>query len=82
MLVNNTAFKYETQYNGPFEIIKCWDNVTFILKCGETNIKYNICHIKPYTYGTKIKYIMNENGVWWFQNLNYQLYMSVIYIKA
>ena len=34
ILVNNTEFKYEIPYNGPFEITQCWTNGTVALQCG------------------------------------------------
>ena len=36
MLTNNAAFRYETLYNGPFEINHCWTNGAVTLQCGAT----------------------------------------------
>ena len=55
ILVNNTAFKYEIPYNGPFEITQCWTNGTVALQCGATKIRYNICHIKSHTSDTNVE---------------------------
>ena len=63
MLNNNSAFKHKTQYKGPFEITQCWENITVILKCDAIKIRYNIRHIKPYTYDTKIEDIIYVNDV-------------------
>ena len=52
MLTNNVTQKYETSYNGPFEIIWCWSNGTVTLKYGAIKIGRNIRHIKPYTNDT------------------------------
>ena len=58
MLNNDSAFKYETLYKGPFEIMQCWTNGVVALKCGMINIRYNIRHIKPYTYDTTLKKLL------------------------
>ena len=34
MINNNTAYKYETPYKGPFLIKQCWANGTVLLQCG------------------------------------------------
>ena len=43
MLTNNSAFRSETPYNGPFEITQCCTNDTVTLKCGV--IKVGIIYI-------------------------------------
>ena len=55
MLTNNSAFKYETLHNRPFEITQCWTNGTVTLQCDAKKISYNIRCIKPYTSGTNIE---------------------------
>ena len=34
MLVSNSAYRYETAYNGPFLITHRWTNYTVTLQCG------------------------------------------------
>ena len=55
MLIYHTAYKYETPYKIPFVITQCLTNGTVNLQCGAIKIKYNICRIKPYKSGTKLK---------------------------
>ena len=33
---NKSAYKYETPYNGSFDITQCWSNGTVILQMGAT----------------------------------------------
>ena len=54
MLTNNTAYKYETPYDGQFVITQCWTNVAFTLKSGPIQTRHNISQINPYTYDTNI----------------------------
>ena len=61
MLTNNDAFKYETPYNTPFVITKCWTNGTVTLRYGTIKISHTTHHIKPYKSDTKIEYIRPEN---------------------
>ena len=61
MLTNNSAYKYETSYNGPFVITQCCTNVTVTFQYVLTNIRYNIHGIHPYKSDTKIEYIDPEN---------------------
>ena len=42
MLADKVDFRYETPYNGLFEITKCWVNHKFTLKCGATKNRHNI----------------------------------------
>ena len=42
MLVNLTAYKYETIYKGPFVIMRCFTNGAVSLQCGATQLAYNI----------------------------------------
>ena len=60
MLTNNASFKYETQYNGPFLIMQCWNNGTVTLRCGATKIKHNIININPYTCDKNDEDIKNK----------------------
>ena len=60
MVNNNYDFKYGTLYNGSFDITWCWTNGTFILKCGEIQVWYNIRHNKPYTSDKNIEDIISE----------------------
>ena len=55
MLDNNDSFKYETGYNEPFEITRCWTNGIVTLQCGAIKISYNIRCIKPYTSDTNVE---------------------------
>ena len=57
MITDNSAFKYETQYNGTFEITQCFTNGTVILQCDTTKIRHSICRIKPYTSDINVEYI-------------------------
>ena len=50
MLNDKAEYKYETLYNGPFEITECWSNVTITLQVGSIKIRYNIHSIKPYKF--------------------------------
>ena len=55
-----SAFKYKISYEGPFEIMQCWTNVTIILKYGTIKTRYNISHINLYTYDTNVEEIIDE----------------------
>ena len=55
ILTNNYAFKYETPYNGPFEITWCWINGTVTLQCGAIKIRHNTRHINPYKSDTNVE---------------------------
>ena len=48
MLTNNSAYKYQTQYNRPFVEMQFWTNGTVILQCGQIQNRHNIRRIKPY----------------------------------
>ena len=63
MLNNKSAFKYETPNKEPFEIKQCCTNETIILQYYAIKIRYNICHIKPYTSDTNIEDTIAENNV-------------------
>ena len=54
MLTNHTSNKYEIPYNRPFVIRQCFTNGMVKLKCGTTQIMYNISRIKPYKSDTKV----------------------------
>ena len=77
MFKNNAAFKYDIEYKGLFYIILCFTNDTVKLQWGVIKIRYNIHHIKPNTYDTKIEGAIAENDVWQCQHLNCQLYNYV-----
>ena len=47
MLTNQTAYKYETPYNGPFVITQYFTIGTVKLQYGATQITYNIHCINP-----------------------------------
>ena len=73
MLYNNYDFKYEVTHKGQFDINQCWTNVTITLECGEIQIRYNILHIKQYSYDTNIEYIINvEKYAWRYLHMIYQ----------
>ena len=55
MLTKHTAYKYETPYTGPFVTTQCYTNDMVNLKCGATQIMYNISCIKPYKSDTKVE---------------------------
>ena len=55
ILTNNTAYKYEMPYKGPFVITQCFTNGTVNLKCGPTKIRYNIRWINSYKSDTKVE---------------------------
>ena len=61
MLTNPTVYKYETPYQGPFFITKCFTNGTVNLQRGTTQIKYNIRRIKKYKLDTKIEDFISTN---------------------
>ena len=74
MLTKHTAYKYEIPYTGPFVMTRCWTNVTFSLKIGAREIRYNIRRIKPYASDTKV-----EDSIIYMTKSTYdpQLYTSV-----
>ena len=49
MLYNNSSFRYDTLYKGPFDINWHCTNGTVTLKCGAIKIMYNIRRINIYT---------------------------------
>ena len=57
MLVDKNAFKYETPYNGMFDVTQCCTNGTVTLECGTVKNGYNIHQINPYTTDTNVEYI-------------------------
>ena len=61
MLLNHTAYKYETPYKGRFVTTQYFTNGTVMLKYGVTQITYNIHRIKPYKLDTKIEYFNSKN---------------------
>ena len=61
MLLNHTAYKYETPYKCPIVMTQCFANVTVMLQYGAIQITYNIRRIKPYTFDTKIEYFNPKN---------------------
>ena len=48
MISNKYAYKCETLYNDPFEIMQCWTNVIVTFKMGAIKIRYIIRPIKTY----------------------------------
>ena len=56
MLVNNNALKYETPYNGMFDVTQCCNNGKVTLQCGTVKNRYNIHHINPYKTDTNVEY--------------------------
>ena len=63
MFNNNASFKYKIVYKIPFEITCCYINGIFTLQYGVTKSRYNIRHIKPYTYDTNVEDSIAENDV-------------------
>ena len=49
LLRKGTENKYETPYQGPFDILQVYDNGTVRLKVGAVEDTYNIRRITPYT---------------------------------
>ena len=62
MLAYHTAYKYETPYKGTFVITRCFTNGTVNLKYGATEIRHNICCIKPYKSDTKVEDLILKLG--------------------
>ena len=56
MLTKQTAYKYETPYTGPFVITQFYTKGTLKLKCGATQIMYNICRMNPYKSDMEVEY--------------------------
>ena len=54
-LDNNSAFKYKTPYNRPFEIKQRFTNSTVTIQYDETKIRHNICHINTYKSDTNVE---------------------------
>ena len=71
MLNNNTSYKYETPYKGPFVINQFWTNITVTLQC---------CAIKIRPNGHKVGDITPEKCVT-MSTYGHQLYTSVFHIK-
>ena len=44
----NQAYKYETLFQGPYEIIQMWTNGTVDKRTGAVTARLNIRRIKPY----------------------------------
>ena len=55
MLTNQTAYKYETPYKGPFLITQCFSNGTVKLQCGAIQINHIIHCNRPYK-SDKVEY--------------------------
>ena len=55
MFTNNTAYRRENPFKGPFVITQCFINRTVKLQYGPTKIRYNIHRINPYKYDTKVE---------------------------
>ena len=73
--------QYQSATQGPFLINKFWINFTVSLQSGVTKNRYNIRHIRPYTYDTNIEDINTEKYLWCCQHISYQLYTSVFILK-
>ena len=63
-----TSYKYETPYKGHFVITQCFTYGTVKLQCSTTYIMYNMHHIKPCKYDTKVgdyssKYIPGDVNI-------------------
>ena len=54
ILTNIYALKYKYKYNGPYEIMQCWTNITFTLQYGPKNIRYDLHWIKTYKSDTSV----------------------------
>ena len=61
MINKHTVCKYETPYRFPFLITQCFTNDKIMLKCGATEIRYNICRIKPYKLDTTVDFFNSIN---------------------
>ena len=42
------AYKYETSFKGPYEIVQTWTNGTVTILTGAVTVQLNIIRIKPY----------------------------------
>ena len=58
MLNNQTAYKYEMPYRGPFVMKQCFTNDTVMLEYGAIQIKYNIHRIKFINMILKLKILI------------------------
>ena len=61
MLLNHTAYIYETPYKGTFVRTQCFTNGTVMLQCGAIQITNNIHCIKSYKPDTKVEYFNPKN---------------------
>ena len=48
MTRTKSAYKYETPYRGPYEIVQTWTNDTVTIRTGAVTMRINIRNIKPY----------------------------------
>ena len=48
MTQTKSAYKYETSYMGPYEIVKTWTNGTVTLRMGAVTMRINIHNTNPY----------------------------------
>ena len=48
MVRRKYAYKYETLFQGPYEILQNWTNVTITIQKSEVTARLNIRRIKPY----------------------------------
>ena len=48
MVIRNQAYKYETKFQGLYEIIQSWMKRTVTIKTGAVTDRINICRLKPY----------------------------------
>ena len=47
MVRRNQAYKYETSFQSPFEIVQMWTNITVTIRTVTVTARINICRIKP-----------------------------------
>ena len=48
MFRRNQAYKYEIPFQGTYEIIQMWTNITITIQTGMVTAKLNVCRLKPY----------------------------------
>ena len=48
MIIKSAAFKYETPFEGPYEIVQLWTSRTITIGTEAITSKINIRRMKPY----------------------------------
>ena len=48
MVRRNQAYKYEAPFQGPYEIVQAWTNITLTIQTGAVTDRINVPHRKPY----------------------------------